>query len=240
MSGVAVVVPGRKLLPGGLVPPILEARIEAAVGLCLKLAEEKNVVLILCGGKVPQSDDELTRLQAEGADSKAAAKFGELQDSNRSIAPPLSEAEAMLRMVLKKGLNPEKVEVLLDTNSVNTLENAVFARQLVEPRNLKQLYIVNSTFHMPRAKKSFELMFEGVDGVTVETLESSDASLTEAERERENIVEPAMMERLPAHARIYQRHLSYELDIEEARQLFFQRDEVHSDVWLLPIPDPEL
>ena len=35
---------------------------------------------------------------------------------------------------------------------------------------------------------------------------SSDAGLTASERERENIVEPAMTERLPGHSRVYLRY----------------------------------
>eukprot|EP00930_Biecheleria_cincta_P030671 TRINITY_DN21247_c0_g1_i1.p1 TRINITY_DN21247_c0_g1~~TRINITY_DN21247_c0_g1_i1.p1 ORF type:complete len:248 (+),score=49.98 TRINITY_DN21247_c0_g1_i1:31-744(+) len=237
MATTAIIVPGRKLLPDGGVPPILDARVEAAVQLCLKniaVDSSASMVLVLSGGKVSQSADELARL----GQSNEAPALGELQGSSKP-APPTSEAEAMHRLALEKGI-PKDLEVLLDTESVNTLENAVLVRRLVEPRHVTRLVLVNSSFHMPRTKQTFELVFEGVDNLAISCVESSDEALTAAERERENAVEPAMIERLPAHARIYRRHLSGELTLEEARRRFFQRDEVHSDVWLLPIPDPDL
>lgn len=49
-----------------------------------------------------------------------------------------------------------------------------------------------------------------------EFVESSDAGLTAEERQREDLVEPAMLARLPAQARCYRRHLAGELPIEEA------------------------
>jgi len=218
-SMTAVVVPGRKLLPDGSPPPILASRIEMAVEVCK--TNPSVELLILAGGKIKMNEDELARFgQAEGG-----------------ALPPTSEAEVMHHLALQKGLD-SGLEVMLDIDSVNTPENAVNVRRLLEPRQIDRIILINSSFHMPRTRETFTLIFEGLPTV-FECIESSDEALTPAEREREEVVEPAMLERLPAHARIYRRHINGELSLQEARDRFFQRDEPHSDVWTMPIPDPE-
>mmetsp|Transcript_86844 Transcript_86844/g.246278 ORF Transcript_86844/g.246278 Transcript_86844/m.246278 type:complete len:219 (+) Transcript_86844:74-730(+) len=215
----AVVVPGRKLLPDGSAPPILVARVRAAVQVCRD--DPRIKLLVLSGGKMKMNPDELARFGAAGGPA----------------LPPTSEAEAMKNLALAEGLDPS-LEVVLETESVHTVENAVNVRGYVAARGISRIVLVNSTFHMERLRRSFELVFDGLP-IAFECVESSDEDLTQAEREREVVVEPAMLERLPAHARIYRRHMAGELTLQEARDRFFQAPEPHSDVWTMPIPDPE-
>eukprot|EP00427_Karlodinium_veneficum_P026820 CAMPEP_0169208770 /NCGR_PEP_ID=MMETSP1016-20121227/14313_1 /TAXON_ID=342587 /ORGANISM="Karlodinium micrum, Strain CCMP2283" /LENGTH=209 /DNA_ID=CAMNT_0009286175 /DNA_START=48 /DNA_END=675 /DNA_ORIENTATION=+ len=207
----AVVVPGRKLLPDGSPPPILLARMEAAVKACRDDPEFK--LLILSGGKMPMNEDEIARLQAAGRGR-----------------PPSSEAEVMKDLALQLGLD-RNAEIVLEIEALNTVENAVNVRQMLEARGgVERLLVITSTFHLPRVQQSFESIFEG--SAMALQFSGSDDLGTAAEREREVLVEPAMIERLPPQARIYRRYYEGQISLEEARRRFFHKDEPHSDVWL--------
>merc|ERR1740121_417899 len=153
------------------------------------------------------------------------------QEGAGGALPPKSEAEAMQRYAVERGIG-EGVEVLLDAESLNTVENAVEVRKLLDARGgaVTNLLVVTSEFHLPRVQRTFELIFEGSE-FSLSFMGSSDEDLTEAERERESAVEPAMIARLPPQARIYRRYYEGTLTLAEARRRFFHRDEPHSDVW---------
>mmetsp|Transcript_27614 Transcript_27614/g.69905 ORF Transcript_27614/g.69905 Transcript_27614/m.69905 type:complete len:185 (-) Transcript_27614:16-570(-) len=174
---------------------------------------------------MPMNVDEVTRIS--GACEGPAGE-----------RPPATEAEAMQRLALRLGLGAD-VEVLLESEALNTLENAVHVRRMLEARgDVRKLAVVTSEFHMPRVKQTFELIFEG-SSLALAFHESSDAALTAAEREREDAVEPAMTARLLPQAKIYRRYLAGEISLEEARRRFFHKDEPHSDVWLIPVEEVE-
>merc|ERR1712217_481893 len=107
---------------------------------------------------------------------------------------------------------------------------------MVEDRGdaVNRLLVITSSFHMPRVQQSFEGIFEN-SRFKLDFLGSSDEGLTATEREREEAVEPAMIERLPPQLRIYRRLYEGKISLEEARRRFFQKDEPHSDVWLIPL-----
>merc|ERR1719167_1844959 len=91
------------------------------------------------------SEDEIARIRAA---------------SPGGLAPPETEAEAMRRLALSQGLAPS-AEVLLETEALHTVENAVNVRQMLEARpDVRRLHIVTSAFHMPRVRRTFELIFE--------------------------------------------------------------------------------
>merc|ERR1712227_1033957 len=100
----------------------------------------------------------------------------------------------MQRLALQLGLDPN-AEVVLETEALNTVENAVIVRQMLESRTgIECLLTITSTFHMPRVQQTFEAIFEG-SGMALRFESSDDSGLTAAEREREDLVEPAMIER---------------------------------------------
>merc|ERR1712217_720809 len=137
---------------------------------------------------MPMNEDEIKRLEASGKGR-----------------PPSSEAEAMQRLALQLGLDPDK-DVVLETEALNTVENAVNVRNMLEARgDVERLQIITSTFHMPRVQQTFEAIFDG-SGMELNFTCSDDSALTAAEREREVQVEPAMIERLPPQVRIYRKY----------------------------------
>jgi uncharacterized SAM-binding protein YcdF (DUF218 family) len=63
------------------------------------------------------------------------------------------EAEASLPFVLGEGI--ERARVILEERSRSTHENAVFAKELIEPRPGQRWVLVTSAFHMPRSVAAF-------------------------------------------------------------------------------------
>ena len=63
------------------------------------------------------------------------------------------EAEEMRSIVEEWGL-PDAA-ILIEDASINTHENAVFTRRLLQPRGLERVILVTSAAHMPRAAATF-------------------------------------------------------------------------------------
>ena len=57
--------------------------------------------------------------------------------------------------------------ILVETESVNTYENGVFTREILEPMGINRIVLVTSAMHMPRSVKIFEnLGFEVIPAPT--------------------------------------------------------------------------
>lgn len=66
---------------------------------------------------------------------------------------PISEADVVAKHISVLGLDPSRV--MFETKSRNTIENALFTRDLVEPKPDEKWLLVTSGFHMPRAYGMF-------------------------------------------------------------------------------------
>src|SRR5690606_29949930 len=64
-----------------------------------------------------------------------------------------SEGPFMRQLLLELGVEPKRI--LLEPDSRNTAENAVFARLLADPGPDQRWLLVTSAFHMPRAVGCF-------------------------------------------------------------------------------------
>ncbi len=78
--------------------------------------------------------------------------------------PP--EAEDMAQIVAAMGVPPSAI--LLEPNSLNTYENAVEVRKLLEARNIeKRVLLVTSATHIPRSLRIFQR--QGIDAIPAPT-----------------------------------------------------------------------
>jgi uncharacterized SAM-binding protein YcdF (DUF218 family) len=66
----------------------------------------------------------------------------------------LSEAEVMKRFVAQQGVDTERL--ILESKSRNTHENALFAKDLVNPKPSERWLLITSAWHMPRSVATFE------------------------------------------------------------------------------------
>lgn len=87
---------------------------------------------------------------------------------------PISEAELIAKHLRVFGLEPGRV--IFETKSRNTIENALFSRDLVEPKPEQKWLLVTSASHMPRAYGMFHKV-----GFPVEACSSDYTSTLQAD-----------------------------------------------------------
>lgn len=74
--------------------------------------------------------------------------------SGDPLRPALREADQVKVLFASLGLEPERV--IYERDSRNTYENALYSRQLAQPRPGERWLLVTSAWHMPRAVGCFE------------------------------------------------------------------------------------
>jgi uncharacterized SAM-binding protein YcdF (DUF218 family) len=92
---------------------------------------DRVIALVELGKKYPQA-----KLVFSGG------AFGLLED-------PVPEALRLASIFLELGLAPGRV--ILEPRSLNTFENAIYSRQLVDPKPGETWLLITSAFHMPRS-----------------------------------------------------------------------------------------
>lgn len=78
------------------------------------------------------------------------------------VSDQATEAEGAARLFRDFGISPDRV--ILEDKSQNTWQNAVYAKDIVQPQPGQQWLLVTSAYHMPRAMGVFEKA--GWTGVT--------------------------------------------------------------------------
>lgn len=154
----AVIIPGGGLDPLSAQPhPWVQARLRAA----LALDTRTRYFIVLSRGTTHRPPP------------RDAAAF------------PISEAAASARFLLDNGLS-DPSRILLDTWSLDTIGNALFARtMLCHPLRLRNLCVITSTFHMPRTRAVFDWVF-ALDSTpasrfSIDYVETYDAGLSDAQ-----------------------------------------------------------
>jgi hypothetical protein len=105
----------------------------------------------------------------------------------RNNGHPISECDIMANYMIEKNINPKKI--LLDSWSMDTIGNAYAALMMhCVPRNLRNLLVITSDFHMPRSRSIFEKVFSlfPIDIFNLEFL-ASDSSLSISDKERKSL-----------------------------------------------------
>ena len=89
-----------------------------------------------------------------------------------------SEAESMATILELMGI-PRSV-MILESRSLNTHQNAVFTKEILEQKNIKQILLVTSAAHMPRSLAIFKK--EGIKAIPAPAdFIISDRNLTESQ-----------------------------------------------------------
>jgi len=90
-----------------------------------------------------------------------------LSGGNGEMIPTvLTEAEATSALLISDGLEPSRIT--LEARSRNTIENAIFSKQVAEPRSGEVWLLVTSALHMPRAMGCFRHVGWEVDPYPVD------------------------------------------------------------------------
>jgi len=90
-----------------------------------------------------------------------AQKAPKIVVSGGSLEGPVSEAHGMARVLRQKAV-PEAA-IILENNSRNTYENALFSKKIFEQQKFSQVLVVTSALHMPRAIATFRKL--GIDAI---------------------------------------------------------------------------
>ncbi len=74
--------------------------------------------------------------------------------SGNILEQGLKEADFMKEELIASGV--KETDIIIENNSRNTFENAVFSKQLLDNKNIKGPYLlITSALHMPRSEKVF-------------------------------------------------------------------------------------
>jgi uncharacterized SAM-binding protein YcdF (DUF218 family) len=131
---------------------------------------QADAIVVLGGGIVVASPPyRLTTELSSGADRAwHAARLYKAGKAPRVLAtggglrwygPARPEAPAILEFMAALGV-PERA-VLLETESLNTYQNALFSKPILEAHGIRSILLVTSALHMPRALAVFQA--QGID-----------------------------------------------------------------------------
>ena len=106
-----------------------------------------------------------------------------------SYTPTKTEAKAMKEYAVSLGV-PEK-NILTEEDSKDTIGNAYFTRKnLLEPNNWKNIIVVTSEYHIPRARYIFQKILRKDNRVE---MIAADSHLTAEEARQKSVEEEKIM-----------------------------------------------
>ena len=105
------------------------------------------------------------QLYRDGKSSLVVASGGRLKWDDAALPIEESEAYDMSRILQLLGV-PED-SIILEPNSRNTYENAIFTQPILEERDITRILLVTSAMHMPRSVQIFQKL--GIDVIPAPT-----------------------------------------------------------------------
>ncbi len=137
-------------------PEDAEAIVVLSGGLCVYDADGKNVEL--------RTDTALRTIH--GAELYHRAGRKPIVATGGKVSPDTpgpTLAEAMGKLLLELGVGPD--DLVLETKSRTTYENALYTHEILAKRNVRRIVLVTSATHMPRALRCFRAVgFDVVPG----------------------------------------------------------------------------
>jgi len=106
----------------------------------------------------------------------------------------LSEAEIMKSLAVQHGIKDS--QVLVEDSAMNTIENVLNTREILEEKGLFNIIVITSYYHMERAKKIFERLLG--DSFKIEYKEDT-PKMTKEEKRTEEGIEKYMLTFLDEH-----------------------------------------
>jgi uncharacterized SAM-binding protein YcdF (DUF218 family) len=135
--------------------------------------------VIVLGGGVIKSEISAGRGEISVGDTAdriiAAVELTRRYPGMRVVFVGRNEADFVIRFFEKLGLPGD--QIFVERNSRNTIENAIFAKQLVMPKPDERWLLVTSAMHMPRAVGVFRKAGFDVDAYPVDYRTTSTQSL---------------------------------------------------------------
>lgn len=108
--------------------------------------EKTDAIVVISGGETTTRTEEGVKLFHEGY-APLMIMSGAARDEGTS------NAQAMELLAMKLGVPAENI--LIEEEAKNTLDNAVFVRELMKKYNIKSIILVTSPYHQRRAYVTF-------------------------------------------------------------------------------------
>jgi uncharacterized SAM-binding protein YcdF (DUF218 family) len=112
----------------------------------------------------------------------------------------ITEAARMAQLAVEEfGIDSEFI--IEETKANNTIQNALYVRDILKTRLVQSVTIVTSAFHMTRAQKIFQFILGPSPGPLgeVKYFETSDAMMEPANLANHHKIEKFMIEQLTTH-----------------------------------------
>jgi len=143
--------------------------------------------------------------------SRGSPHKDSLIDKNGQL---ITECQIMANYMIERKIDPKKI--ILDAWSMDTIGNAYAALIMhCVPRNLRNLFIITSDFHMPRSKSIFKKVFSlfPIDIFELEFLET-ESSLSISKKEKKSLENWEMRKKnlknlCDLHEFIFEKHNAY-------------------------------
>ena len=133
-----------------------------------------DVIIMLGGGAIPDVPD------VDGSGALCASPANRLLTAvrlQRKLHVPIllsggqvysdTGAEAKIARKILKSLGVEDQDILVETQSINTTQNAKFSAEILREKNLHKPILVTSAFHMTRSVLNFKQ--QGIDVIPYPT-----------------------------------------------------------------------
>jgi uncharacterized SAM-binding protein YcdF (DUF218 family) len=114
-----------------------------------------DAIVVIGGDHKPQRVRRAVRLYDRGLAPLVIFSSGTVVAHGDDV---MTEAEVMQRMALKRDLPSQAM--LLETASLDTIENAKHVRDLCQEHDLQSLLLVTSAFHSRRANRAFHQVMD--------------------------------------------------------------------------------
>lgn len=133
--------------------------------------------IVVLGGAVGVARGDVV-LTSAGARMTKAVELARLHPQARivfaggaaNLISPVTDTEADGASVLFEGLGLPRERIVLEDESRNTRENALFIKRLVDPKPGERWLLVTSAWHMPRSMGVFRQAGFGVEAFPVDYL----------------------------------------------------------------------
>lgn len=154
------------LIGNGLVPRLMLASLQRPfVALPEPVWQKHNAIVLLGAGtvKLPVSEQVIPAILAESRINKAAQLYFSCRKMSSqctliisggdAVRSGMTEAAAYQKVLLNLGV--KATDIILESNSMNTFENAKFTSQILKDHHYDQIILVTSGIHLKRSLTYF-------------------------------------------------------------------------------------
>eukprot|EP01111_Echinosteliopsis_oligospora_P013094 TRINITY_DN4605_c0_g1_i1.p1 TRINITY_DN4605_c0_g1~~TRINITY_DN4605_c0_g1_i1.p1 ORF type:complete len:475 (-),score=105.12 TRINITY_DN4605_c0_g1_i1:73-1497(-) len=114
-----------------------------------------------------------------------------MSGKGKSNKPDYTEAHEMRELAI--GFKVPEADIILDPESTNTAENALFSSKIISERpNIHQAFVVTSDFHIPRVQYNFQTVVPSDVELEFVSVATNLADISQVERRERELLDSSM------------------------------------------------